>query len=338
MGYRYRHLSFLAEKRSQDAAHDLPAELAADGVGRAFGQRPHEHFRIGLGLLLGGGGRGLGSGLLGLRLQLLVGRFSVDGLFVGPENDGPLDDAGHLGGLKGCEAAVRRHHPGPLHHGGNAFLVLHGHEGLAHAKLQDGLGRVDFGVCPEGLGGGLHGLLVARREGPQGVLDAVSELTQDGVGDVEGVLRNEVDADPLGSDESHDLLDLVLEGLRDVFEEQVRLVEEEDEFGLRQIAHFGKLLEELREEPEQERGVDLGRLHQPVGHEDVDDPPALCVGLHEIVDVEGGLAEKLFAALLLDDEQIALDRPDAGLGDVSVLDLELVRVVPHVLRHGPAGP
>ena len=167
------------------------------------------------------------------------------------------------------------------------------------------------------------------------MLDAVSELTQDGVGDVEGVLRNEVDADPLGSDEPHDLLDLVLEGLRDVFEEQVRLVEEEDEFRLRQIAHFGKLLEELREKPEQESGVDLGRLHQPVGHEDVDDPPALCVGLHEIVDVEGGLAEKLFATLLLDDEQIALDRPDTGLGDVSVLDLELVRVVPHILRHGP---
>jgi len=115
----------------------------------------------------------------------------------------------------------------------------------------------------------------------------------------------------------------------------MRLVEEEHELRLRQIAHLGQLFEELRHEPQQEGRVHPGRLHEPVGDKDVDHPPASRVGLHEIVDVQGGFAEEPVAALFPDDQQVALDRADAGLRDVSVLDLELVRVVPHVLGHGP---
>ncbi|MCK7518489.1 MAG: hypothetical protein MZV64_12605 [Ignavibacteriales bacterium] len=69
-----------------------------------------------------------------------------------------------------------------------------------------------LGFCAERLGRRLDRLLVPRREGPQGVLDAIAELAEDGVGDVEGVLGDEVDAHALGADEPHDLLDLLHAG------------------------------------------------------------------------------------------------------------------------------
>ena len=60
----------------------------------------------------------------------------------------------------------------------------------------------------------LDRLLVARREGAQGVLDAVAELAEHLVRHVERVLRDEIDADALGADQAHHLLDLLQQRLR----------------------------------------------------------------------------------------------------------------------------
>ena len=165
----------------------------------------------------------------------------------------------------------------------------------------------------------LHRLLVARREGAQRVLHAVAELAQHLVGDVERILRDEIDADALASDQPHDLLDLLEQRRRRLAEQQMRLVEEEHELRLVAVADLGKILEELGEQPQQERRVQPRVLHQLVGRENVDDAPALRIGLHEVVDVEHRLAEEPLAALLLDLQQAALDRADRGRRDVAVL-------------------
>ena len=125
------------------------------------------------------------------------------------------------------------------------------------------------------VGRGLHRLLVARRERAQRVLHAVAELAEHGVGNVERVLRDEVHADALRADQPHDLLDLVEQRLRRVVEQQVRLVEEEHELRLVGVADLGQLLEQLRQQPQQERRVEPRRLHQLVGGEDVDDAAAV---------------------------------------------------------------
>jgi hypothetical protein len=57
-------------------------------------------------------------------------------------------------------------------------------------------------------------------------------------------------------------------------------------------------------------------------------------GLHEVADVEHGLAEELVAALAFDLQQPALDGAHAGGADVAVLGGELAGVVAHVLQHG----
>ncbi len=113
----------------------------------------------------------------------------------------------------------------------------------------------------------------------------------------------------------------------------MRLVEEEDQLRLVGIADLGKLLEQLGEEPEQEGRIELGRGHQPVGGEDVDDSPASVVEGDEIVDVERRLAEEAVAALRAELEERALDGADAGLRDVAVGDCQLVGAIGAIGEH-----
>ena len=165
------------------------------------------------------------------------------------------------------------------------------------------------------------------------MLYAVGELGQHVVGDIGRALRDEVDTDALGADQLDDLDDLLHEGLGRVVEQQVRLVKEEDHARLLRIADLGKLLIELGHHPQQEGRVHQRARDQALAGEDVDVAAALGVGAHPVVDVERGLAEELVAALVLEGEQRALDRADAGGGDVAVLGGELGAVVADVLEH-----
>ena len=97
--------------------------------------------------------------------------------------------------------------------------------------------------------------------------------------------------------------------VRRVLEQQVRLVEEEHQLGLVEVAHLGQRLEQLGQHPQQEGGVQARRVQQLVGRQDVDHALALD-RLHEVADVEHRLAEELVAALFLDLQQPALDGAD----------------------------
>ena len=80
------------------------------------------------------------------------------------------------------------------------------------------------------------------------MLHAVAELAEDLGRDVLRALGHEEDADPLRPDEPHDLLHRIEERLARVVEEQVRLVEEEDELRLLDIADLGQLVVEPGEQ------------------------------------------------------------------------------------------
>ncbi len=94
--------------------------------------------------------------------------------------------------------------------------------------------------------GGAHGFLIGRRVGAQRVLEAVAELRQHDFRHVGRRLRHKINADALGADQPHHLLDLVDQLLRRVAEEQVRFIEEEDELGLIRIADFRQLFPQAR--------------------------------------------------------------------------------------------
>src|SRR3546814_14052509 len=89
------------------------------------------------------------------------------------------------------------------------------------------------------------------------------------------------------SDQAHDLLDLFSERGRRIVEQQMRIVGEEDELRLVGVADFGKRLEHLRQQPEQEGRIELRDRHQFVGREDVDIATAILRSERRRVGKEG---------------------------------------------------
>ena len=146
----------------------------------------------------------------------------------------------------------------------------------------------------------LHRLLVARGERAQRVLHAVAELAEDVVGHVVGELRAEIDADALGADQAHDLFDALLQRRRRIVEQQVRLVEHEHQLRLVEVADLRQLLEQLRQQPQQEARIQPRLQDQLVGGEDAD----RCRGRRASVRIRSasssaGSPKKRVAALLL---------------------------------------
>ena len=85
------------------------------------------------------------------------------------------------------------------------------------------------------------------------MLHPVSQLSKYVRGNVLGRLGHEEDADALRPDESDGLRDGSEEVFGRIVEDQVRLVEEEHELRLVDVADLGELLEQVRKQPHEER-------------------------------------------------------------------------------------
>ena len=113
----------------------------------------------------------------------------------------------------------------------------------------------------------------------------------------------------------------------------MRFIKEKHQFGLFNIAHLRQSLKQLREQPEQESGIQAGGGQQLVGCQNIDDSFAID-RLHEISNIEHRLTEEDIAALFFDLHQPALNGANRGSADVAVFGGELPSVVAHLLAHG----
>ena len=75
------------------------------------------------------------------------------------------------------------------------------------------------------------------------MLDLISELCKNAVGNIPGVLSYKVNSDALRSDELNYLLYLVHQDLGSIRKKKVCFIEEEYHLGLVEVADFGKCLE-----------------------------------------------------------------------------------------------
>src|SRR5690606_25776992 len=121
---------------------------------------------------------------------------------------------------------------------------------------------------------------------------------------------------------------------RGVVEQQVRLVEDEHQLRLFQIADFRQLLEQLRQQPQQEGGVQARLQDQLRGGEDADHAAAVVVDPHDVGQVQRRLAEELLAAVLLQAQQGALDRGDGRGADQAVGGRYLLAFPGHQVEQG----
>ncbi|MCY1236427.1 hypothetical protein D9M72_490810 [compost metagenome] len=270
--------------------------------------------------------------LLGARGQHLIGRFAVEIFVIETADRAHIHYLLPLGLGQRTDARLRRAHQRALDHRRRTLAFERRDQRLAGAEIGDHGGAVEVRVRAEGVSRRLHGLLVARRIGAKRVLNAVTELAEDRFRHVERVLRDEVDAHALGSDEAHDLFDALRQHLRRIVEEQVRLVEEEHQLRLVRVAHLGQFLEQLRKQPKQEGRVKTRVHHQLVGRQHRNRAAPVIGRAHDVGDLQRRFAEEMFRTLLFQDQQFALDRADGGLGDEAELVGKLGRVLAHIVE------
>ena len=114
----------------------------------------------------------------------------------------------------------------------------------------------------------------------------------------------------------------------------MRLVEEEDQLRLVRISDFGQTGEQFGQQPEQEGRIEIGAADQLFRFQDMDEAAPVDVGLEQVHDVERRLAEEFFRALVLQHQQLPLDRADRGRRDIAVALLEVGGVLRHEGQHG----
>ena len=135
------------------------------------------------------------------------------------------------------------------------------------------------------------------------MLNAVTKLAQNTLGNIKWILCHKIYPNSLGAYQSHYLLDFLKQRLGRFVEQEVGFVKEKYQFRFLRIANFWEVLKQFRQYPQQERRIQLGRIHQRVGGENIDHTSACAVGLHQVVDIEHRLAKEVTAPLLLDLKQ-----------------------------------
>ena len=188
----------------------------------------------------------------------------------------------------------------------------------------------------ERVDGLLERLRVVRGVRAQLVLDARPELGEHVVGDVLGRLRDEEDTHTLRPDETHGLGDGVQEVLGRVREQQVRLVEEEDQLGLVDVADLGQVVEQVGEQPHQEGREDRRPVDQVGQFEERHDPASIGGDAQEIAGVELGLAEEVVGPLVGQPDEFPQDHPDRrGRQAADRLEFGLSLVAGEMHQDGP---
>ncbi|MBB4714075.1 hypothetical protein BJ965_003957 [Streptomyces luteogriseus] len=144
------------------------------------------------------------------------------------------------------------------------------------------------------------------------MLDAVAELGEDVGGYVLRGLRHEEDADPFRANQSHGLRDRLQERLGGVVEQQVRLVEEEHQPRLVDVAELGQIVEEVGEQPHQKGREQLRPVLHGAQLQDGDDAPPVLGRAQQLARVELRLTEEAGRALRLEDGEGPQDHPGRG--------------------------
>ena len=267
-------------------------------------------------------------------LQVLVRRLAVDGLVVFAVNTAGLDDLLACLVADGTHRTLRADDLCAFYDGRLAFIIEAGNECFTYAQVHDCRLCIESRVSTERLCSRFHGFEFIRGVCAKRMLNAVTELREDGRRQVGRTLRDEINAYAFGTDQFDHLLHFLYQHLWCIGKEKVCLVEEEHHLRLVHVACFGQLLEELGEQPEDKSRVEHGVLEELHAVQYIDKSFACRVALNPVVYVEVRFAEEELAALVFEFEQGTLDSTERLRGHGAVVGHELFRVLRAVLEHG----
>ena len=181
--------------------------------------------------------------------QHLERRFPIDQFLINAGDDGAVDQRAAILRRDRTDLGCGRNDEGALGDFRRALGIEEGNQRLPHRQFHDRGFSIKFRIGAHRLRHRLHRFLVARSKGAQGVLHAVAKLGQNLIGDIQRILGNKVNTNPLGTDQPHHLLHLFQQGRRGFIEQQMRLIEEEHQLWLVAVTDFGEVLKQLRQHP-----------------------------------------------------------------------------------------
>ncbi len=112
----------------------------------------------------------------------------------------------------------------------------------------------------------------------------------------------------------------------------MRLVEEEHQLGFLRIADLGQDFEQLRQKPQQEGRIELGRLDQTISRQQAHIAASGRIGAHDVGQIKRRLAEEVLGSLGLQRQELALDGADRRRRNIAVLRADLISVVGDILQ------
>src|SRR5262249_39271023 len=116
------------------------------------------------------------------------------------------------------------------------------------------------------------------------------------VGNIVRKLRTKIHAHTFGPNQAHDLFDTLQQRRGSVIKKQMRFIEKEHQLRLVEVTYFGQALEQFRQEPQQETGIQPRFQDELIGSENTNDAAAAEIGTHQIAQIEGRLAKQFRAA------------------------------------------
>ena len=131
------------------------------------------------------------------------------------------------------------------------------------------------------------------------MLDFVAELSKYAVRNVCRVLCNKVNSNTLGSYKLNHLLNLLNEYAWHIREEEMRLIEEENDYRLLLISHLRKFLKQLCHHPKKEDCIELGIVHKGCGIQNIYHTSSVYVMANPVHNVKVRFSEELISALIL---------------------------------------
>ena len=81
------------------------------------------------------------------------------------------------------------------------------------------------------------------------MLNFVAQLAQNGIRQIGGILRHEINTDSLGTDQPDYEFDFFLQHIRNILEKDMRSIKKEDNLWFFKVTDFRQLLIQLRKKP-----------------------------------------------------------------------------------------
>ena len=160
------------------------------------------------------------------------------------------------------------------------------------------------------------------------MLNTVSQLTQNILGYISGILSDKINSHAFGSDQPCNLFDFIHQCFGCVFEQKMGLIKEKDQLGFIRVTHFGKRFKQFRQEPQKKARIKARCSHQSICRKNIYAPQPRGISRNHVSQIKSRFTKDFGCALVLKHQKPALNGSNGLDRYISVTQRQLLAVLP----------